>query len=190
MACASCKKKRKSPSLLQGVQGSRLFGAGDISVLQEGNRHRFTAADWPADKHKLIIFVPEAFTPVCETELGALNAWYDAFQKLDCELYAASTDPIVRMEDWIGTEPLLSNPKYRILSSYLLPMQLGLLEDGRAKRSSVFVTRDGEVVKMEHFDKVGRSMAELHRMLHGYTTDSYCAEGWTSPEDGFLEAPE
>jgi alkyl hydroperoxide reductase subunit AhpC len=189
MACASCDRNKKpTVSLTQNSDKVKLFGAGDVIVLQGGQRHKLTAEDWPNDKHKLIVFIPEAFTPVCATELGALNGWYDVFQELGCELMAACVDSPDRLQAWLDEEPQLADARYKMLSSYLLPLQLGVLDNGRAKRASVFVMKDGQVVKQEHFDKVGRSLAELHRMLYGYSTDSYCAEGWTSHENGFLEA--
>jgi hypothetical protein len=51
------------------------------------------------------------------------------------------------------------------------------------------MTTDGQVVKQEHFTNVGRSFAELHRTMYAHSTGNYCGEGWTSPEDGFLETP-
>lgn len=162
------------------------FSSNDITVVVDNSIRKFEANDWSNDNHKLLIFIPQAFTPVCQTELGAMNDWYDEFAKLGCELIAVCTDPAGMLLDWQRAELALNNPKYKTFSSYLLPNRLGLLDTGRSKRASVFITKDGEVVKQEHFNKVGRSFAELHRMLYGYTTDSYCSEGWISPGDGFL----
>lgn len=162
------------------------FNAKDIWVVEDGSMHPFIEADWSNDRHKLLVFIPETFTPVCQTELGAINDWIKPFDELNCDIIAAGTDSANSFSDWYNEEPLLANPKFKTFASYLLPGQLGLLDGGRVKRASVFVTAEGEVVKQEHFKKVGRSFAELHRMLYGYVQDSYCAEGWKSPVDGFL----
>lgn len=188
MACSSCTKNRKSVN--EGIVTSYLkphpLRATDIAVIDSGEIRKFEPSDWSNSNHKLLIIIPEAFTPVCQTELGSLNKWVEKFQDLGCEIIAVSSDPVLRLKEWFESEQALANPSYKIFSSYLLPSRLGLMENGRPKRSSVFIMSDGEVVKQEHFSKVGRSFAELHRMLYGYTTDSYCAEGWQSPEDGFL----
>lgn len=187
MACASCEKRAgQVHTLSESVPSDWPLNANDLLVVDHNEVRQYNAEDWPADKHKLIIFFPETFTPVCQSELGALNQWVDAFAELNCVLIAACSDPALAIKDWYEQEPLLNDLHCLTFASYLLPARLGLVENGRAKRSSVFVMADGSIVKQEHFHKVGRSFAELHRMLYGYTTDSYCAEGWTSPADGFL----
>lgn len=195
MGCASCAQNKgdHGPQVRVVTNNQQPYPlmANDIKVVENNEIARLNRDEsWNRDKHILLIFIPETFTPVCETELGAINKWYDAFQELDCEIIAAGTDQAGSFVDWYSQEPLLANPRFRTFSSYLLPSRLGIIENGRVKRASVFITKDGEVVKQEHFNKVGRSFAELHRMMYGYTTDSYCAEGWKSPEDGFLEKAE
>lgn len=195
MACASCQKRKKyNQESLNKVQATVsdpfIFNATDIQVYHQGETHRFIAEDWNNDKHKLILFFPKTFTPVCQTEMGALNKWLPEFEKLNCEVYGATADPIHLVQSWYESDEALQDTEYKVLSSYQLPSKLGLMSNGTVKRSSVFVMNDGEIVKQEHFEKVGRSIAELHRMLFGYSTDSYCAEGWQNPGDGFLTPPE
>lgn len=190
MACTKCKQKQQSLKTISSDSLEYPFMADDITMLEGDEIRPMQPQDWPAYKHVLLVLIPEAFTPVCTTELGALNQWYDEFQKLECELIALSTDHVGRLTDWISDEDTLTEPKYMLLSSYLLPARLGLIANGKTKRASVFLMQDGEVVKQEHFEKVGRSFAELHRMLYGFTTGSYCAEGWQSPADGFLNKRE
>jgi peroxiredoxin (alkyl hydroperoxide reductase subunit C) len=158
----------------------------DIQVIENGHTRPLNAKDWSPATHKLLIFIPEAFTPVCKSELGAMNEWYDRFQELGCELIAAGVDAPARMLDWFDTEELIANPRYRTFSTYQLPLALNILENGRSKRAGVFIAKDGEIVKQEYPSKVGRSFAELHRMVWAYTTGSYCAEGWESPADRLL----
>lgn len=187
MACASCaRRKRKGGYTNPEMMDQPPMGATDIMVLDNGNVRKINSKDWPEDRHKLILFFPETFTPVCTTEMGAINDWIEKFNELGVDVYGATADPIHAVKDWYEEEEALANPKYKVLSSYILPTRLNIMNNGRAKRASVFVTTEGEVVVQEHFMKVGRSLKELHRTFYGYTTDSYCAEGWEDPSDGFL----
>lgn len=188
MACASCmRKKQKEGAYVQlKMVDDPPFAASDIMVYDQGEVRKFVSNDWNKDRHKLILFFPETYTPVCETELGALNDWLEPFDKLGVDVFAATTDPIHSVKDWFESDELLQSAKFKVLSSYLLPARLGILNSGRAKRASVFVGTDGDTIIQEHFLKVGRSLKELHRTFFAFTTDSYCGEGWTDPSDGFL----
>ena len=196
MACASCMKSKRyrEDSLnktLVSPSDPNIFNATDIRVYNPNTSEitKFSSEDWNNDRHKLILFFPKTFTPVCETEMGAVNQWLPYFEELNCDVYGATADPAHLVKEWFEGDDLLKDAKFKVLSSYLMPARLGLMDNGVVKRSSVFIMQDGEIVKQEHFNKVGRSLAELHRMLYGYSTDSYCAEGWQSPADGFLTPP-
>ena len=188
MSCTSCGKDKTATAMNTMIDGQNKypFKANDIQVVENGEIRRFDSNDWDNDKHKLIIFVPKAFTPVCATELGAMNKWYDEFQMLGCDLIASCTDPATMLLDWLNTEDALKDPKYKFFSSYVLPQRLSLIKDGLNMRASVFITNEGDVIIQQHFMTVGRSFKELHRQLYGYTTGSLCAEGWTDPSEGFL----
>lgn len=191
MACASCNQNKKyRQASLNKIAVTKndpyILNATDMRVYFDNEVHNFTADDWDNEKHKLLLFFPETNTPVCATEMGALSKWLDKFSELNCDVYGATADPAHLVQSWYQSDDLLKDANYKVISSYLLPTRLGVMENGRAKRSSVFIMNNGEIVKQEHFHKVGRSLAELHRMLYGYTTDSYCAEGWQDPSDGFL----
>lgn len=189
MGCAACAKKH---SYTDGYVNKRAnsfppYNSNDISVYYEGIIRPFSSSDWNLDRNKLLLFYPETNTPVCESEMGAINDWVDKFDELDCDIYSVTTDHIGLVKQWHEDEESIKNPRYRALSSYLLPSRIGILNGNRSKRASVIITKDNDVIVQEHFMKVGRSLTELHRNLFGYTADSYCAEGWESPEDGFLE---
>lgn len=187
MACASCaRRKRKGGYTNPEAMDQPPMGANDVMVLDKGEVRKLNSNDWPEDRHKLILFFPETFTPVCQTELGALNNWVQAFNELGVDVYGATADPIHAVKDWYDEEEALANPQYKVLSSYILPTRLSIMNNGRVKRASVFITKDDEVIIQEHFMKVGRSIAELHRTFYAFTTDSYCGENWRDPSDGFL----
>src|SRR5687767_11030658 len=112
MSCSSC-ERQKPVNLASVPDGASLLGVTNIQVIEGNEVHRIAHEDWPPDKHKLLIFVPEAFTPVCASELGAMNAWHEHFQGLGCELIAACVDSPARLLDWFNTEELIADPRYR-----------------------------------------------------------------------------
>lgn len=178
----------------QGLYGYPL-SATDLKVVRRrpGNAARvhdfMPAGHWPANKNKLVIFFPEAFTPVCQSELGELVDWVEHFEALDFHVVAASTDAPETIAEWFNTEEKLRSANYPIFSSRILPEKLGItLQNGRAKRASVFLTDNGEIIRNEHFFKVGRSMAELHRMAWGFTKSEYHADSWENPNIGKCNA--
>ena len=187
MACSTCANSSKA---IQHSTNSSLnsppYKADDIFVLEDNKIRRFNSSDWSKNRHKLLLFFPETFTPVCGSEMGSLNKWIPSFTSQDCDVFAVTTDPIHAVQDWYENEEALKDPNYRVLSSYLLTSRLGVMRNGKAKRSNVFISNTGEVVIQEYPSKVGRSFEELHRMIYAYNTGSFCAENWKSPEDGFL----
>lgn len=190
MACASCGRNKKGNGYIEPkALDVPPFNANDIQIFDAltGETRRYTEDDFPSDRHRLFLFFPETFTPVCTTEMGNLNQWVDAFAELGIDVYGATTDPIHAVKDWYNQEEALKDSKYKVISTYMLPSRLGVTSGGRAKRASVFMMKNGDVVIQEHFMKVGRSLKELHRMAYGYVQDSYCAEGWEDPSDGFLD---
>jgi alkyl hydroperoxide reductase subunit AhpC len=93
--------------------------------------------------HKLPIFIPEAFTPVCASELGAISKWHGELQTLGCELIAACVDSPSRLLDWFDSEPQLQERQYKTFHSYQLTLKLNLLENGWSKRISVLIAKNG-----------------------------------------------
>lgn len=187
MACKTCAKhKRGGGYIVPEAMDHPPLGAADVMVYSGGEVQKLSKEDWNEDRHKLILFFPETFTPVCTTEMGAINDWVQAFDELGVDVFGATADPIHAVKDWYESEELLANPNYKVLSSYILPTRLNIMNNGRVKRASVFITKTGDVIVQEHFLKVGRSLKELHRTMFAYTTDSYCGEGWEDPSDGFL----
>lgn len=163
------------------------LSSNDIQVIDGDEVRKFQASDWLGERHKLLIWLPDGERIVCSTELGAMDKWYDKFAELNCELILCSSDNAHAMLDWFKSESSLADRPFKAFSSYLMANRLGLVENGSVKRSSVFIMNDGEIVRIGHFDKVGRSLQELHRQMWGYSTSSYCAENWQNPSDGFLE---
>jgi alkyl hydroperoxide reductase subunit AhpC len=187
MACASCGKNKTQGYSQPGALTNPPFNASDIHLLENNNIRKFSQNDWSNTSHKLLLFFPEIFTPVCTTEMGALPKWIEHFKSQNTDVFAVTTDNINAVQDWYNTEPALSDVNYPVLSSYILTTRLNLIHQGRAKRASVFISKDGEVVIHEYPMKVGRNIAELHRMIYAYNTGSFCGEGWEDISDGFLD---
>jgi alkyl hydroperoxide reductase subunit AhpC len=188
MSCSNCGNQPKAMGYYKPLAlETPPFNAADLMVLDENREIRkLTSDDWSKDRHKLILFFPETNTPVCTSELGALNDYIEAFDQYGVDVFTATTDNINQIKDWYESEETLSVTNYKTISSYLLPTRLNIMNNGRVKRASVFIFNDGDVVIQESPLKVGRSLKELLRIAYARSTDSFCAEGWSDIEDGFL----
>lgn len=191
MACPSCEKKQQQKQSVGYHRLSALsfppLNSTDIELYDGTEVRALQEKDWSRNRHKLLLFYPETFTPVCKSEMGALNDWLPFFDEQDCDVFSITADPIELVKDFYDQEETLKGSKYPALSSLILPTRLGIMNGDRVKRASVFITKEGEVLVQEHFMKVGRSLKELHRTIHAYNKDSYCGEGWNDPSDGFLD---
>lgn len=187
MVCATCDQKHYESGYFHQQEISYPpFNAGDIWVYDGAERRKLTPSEWNNGKNKVLIFYPEVFTPVCATEMGALKDWVGKFAELNTEIYSFTTDPISAVEDWYNSNDLLEGLNYKAASSFMLPYRLGIMNGSRAKRATVYMMANGDMIIQEHFMKVGRSIKEIHRNIFAYNTGSYCAEGWQGEEDGFI----
>src|SRR5688500_5328506 len=67
-----------------------------------GTRSRTSLADY-RDRWLTLVFYPRDFSLVCPTELTALSARIEEFQRHGCDLLAVSTDSLESHERWINT---------------------------------------------------------------------------------------
>lgn len=187
MACVTCKKlkqKREVGYFRESALDFPPLNSADVMVYDGTESRALTHEDWSHDRHKLLLFYPETFTPVCESEMGAIEQWLQFFDEQNCDVYSVTADNINLVESFYKES--FQGANYLALSSLTLPTRLGIMNNGRVKRASVFITTAGEVLVQEHFMLVGRSLKELHRTIYAYNTGSYCGEGWQDPSDGFL----
>ena len=100
-------------------------------------------------KWTVICFYPADFTFVCPTEIAAMNAKYDEFQKLNTEILAVSVDSKYSHKRFVETEPLLKDLKLTIASdaNQEVSRAFGVLveEDGVALRGRFCLTLTGFV---------------------------------------------
>lgn len=139
------------------------------------------------DKWTVICFYPADFTFVCPTEIAAMNAHYDEFQKLGVEILAVSVDSKFSHKRFAETEPLLEGLKLTVGADTTQDVSraFGVLveEDGVALRGRFLFNPDGVCVAQEvQADSVGRNVKEFLRQVqawqHASKTGEVCPAGW------------
>lgn len=115
----------------------------------------------------LLFFYPADFTFVCPTELADLAKHCSEFQKLNCQIYAVSTDTVYTHKVWLETEKLLKDVKFPMLSDHSgkLSQELAILDgNGMSQRAAYIIDPKGVLRAMQVVsDNIGRNAAELLR---------------------------
>jgi peroxiredoxin (alkyl hydroperoxide reductase subunit C) len=139
------------------------------------------------DKWTVICFYPADFTFVCPTEIAAMNAHYDEFQKLGVEILAVSVDSKFSHKRFVETEPILKGLKLMMGAdnNQEVSRAFGVLieEEGVALRGRFLFNPDGVCVAQEvQADSVGRNVNEFLRQVqawqHASKTGEVCPAGW------------
>jgi peroxiredoxin (alkyl hydroperoxide reductase subunit C) len=138
-------------------------------------------------KWTVICFYPADFTFVCPTEIAAMNAKYDEFQKLGVEILAVSTDTKFSHKRFVETEPILKGLKLTLGAdgNQEVSRAFGVLieEEGVALRGRFLFNPDGICVAQEvQADSVGRNVNEFLRQVEAWQyatkTGEVCPAGW------------
>ncbi|MGB6327358.1 MAG: peroxiredoxin [Halarcobacter sp.] len=138
-------------------------------------------------KWAVVCFYPADFTFVCPTEIAAMNAHYDQFQKLGVEILAISTDTKFSHKRFVETEPLLEGLQLTIGADTTTTVSedFGVLieEEGMALRGRFLFNPEGVCVAQEvQAPMVGRNVNEFLRQVqawqHATTTGEVCPAGW------------
>ena len=138
-------------------------------------------------KWAVVCFYPADFTFVCPTEIAAMNAHYDEFQKLGVEILAVSTDTKFSHKRFVETEPILAGLKLTIGadSTTEVSEKFGVLieEEGMALRGRFLFNPEGVCVAQEvQAPMVGRNVHEFLRQVkawkHATETGEVCPAGW------------
>jgi NADH-dependent peroxiredoxin subunit C len=166
----------------------RLMPAFKMDAFDSSTGHfKTVSSDDYKDKWTVICFYPADFTFVCPTEIAAMNAHYDEFQKLGVEILAVSVDSKFSHKRFVETEPLLKNLKLTIGADAAMETakSFGVLieEEGVALRGRFLFTPDGICVAQEvQADAVGRNVNEFLRQVqawqHALKTGEVCPAGW------------
>ncbi len=138
-------------------------------------------------KWHVVCFYPADFTFVCPTEIAAMNAMYDEFQKRGVEILAVSTDTKFSHKRFVETEPLLeglkltigADPKGDVSRAFGVMIE----EEGIALRGRFLINPEGVVVAQEvQAPSVGRNVNEFLRQVdawqHATKTGEVCPAGW------------
>ena len=135
----------------------------------------------------VIFFYPADFTFVCPTEIAAMNAKYDEFQKMGVEILAVSVDSKFSHKRFLETEPILKGLRLTIGADTTQEVSelFGVLieEEGVALRGRFLFNPDGICVAQEvQADSVGRNVNEFIRQVeawqHATKTGEVCPAGW------------
>ena len=138
-------------------------------------------------KWTVVCFYPADFTFVCPTEIAAMNAHYEDFQKLNTEILAVSVDSKYSHKRFHETEPILKDLVLTIGAdnNQEVSRAFGVLveEEGVALRGRFLFTPDGLCVAQEvQADSVGRNVNEFLRQVeawqHATEHNVVCPAGW------------
>lgn len=150
-----------------------------------GHFTQVSSADYMG-KWAVVCFYPADFTFVCPTEIAAMNAKYDDFQRMGVEILAVSVDSKFSHKRFVETEPILKGLKLTIAADTTQEVSemFGVLieEEGVALRRFLF-NPDGICVAQEvQADSVGRNVNEFIRQVeawqHATRTGEVCPAGW------------
>ena len=122
-------------------------------------------------KWTLFFFYPADFTFVCPTELEDLQEKYQEFKKVNCEIYAISTDTHFAHKTWHDISENISKIEYPMIGdpTHSLTYDFDVFDenDGLAQRGSFIIDPEGKIVVYEvNAGNVGRNADELLRRLH------------------------
>jgi len=138
-------------------------------------------------KWHVVCFYPADFTFVCPTELAAMNAKADEFEKMGVEILAVSTDTKFSHKRFVETEPLLKDFKLTIgadsTGEVSRAFGVYLEDEGVALRGRFLIDPHGVCVAQEvQAPSVGRNVNEFLRQVeawqHAEKTGEVCPANW------------
>jgi peroxiredoxin (alkyl hydroperoxide reductase subunit C) len=157
----------------------------------DGRGHDLTVnlADY-GGRWLILFFYPHDFTFVCPTEITALSVHYDEFHRLDADILGVSTDSPHVHRAWLKTPvdagglgplryPLASDWTHQVSRAYGIYFP----DEGAAFRG-LFIIDPSGVVQYEvvHNMNVGRSIAEVQRVLQALQAGGLCPVDWEPGE--------
>ena len=137
-------------------------------------------------KWVLLFFYPLDFTFVCPTELYALGAMKDQFEKANCQILGASIDSVFSHQAWAKEDEKIGKLGFPILSDLTkdISFDYGVLhDDGMSLRGSFLIDPDGILQSMTVNNlPVGRNPEEIFRTLKAFQTGDLCPVNWSEGE--------
>ncbi len=138
-------------------------------------------------KWMVMFWWPKDFTFVCPTEIAEFNKAYEEFVDRDTVLFGASTDSEYVHLAWRKDHEDLRDLRFPMIAdtSKSLAEELGILEQAEkiAYRVTHIVDPQGAIRWASAYDlSVGRSVAEVLRVLDALQTDELCPCNWQKGE--------
>lgn len=136
-----------------------------------------------AGKWICLYFYPLDFTFVCPTEIKAFSDAVPDFEDRDAVVLGGSCDSAFSHLGWTQAKEELKNLKHPLIADYKkeLSSALGILdhEKGVSQRATFLIDPEGIVRFVYVTDlSVGRSPAEVLRVLDALQTDELCPCNW------------
>jgi peroxiredoxin (alkyl hydroperoxide reductase subunit C) len=121
-------------------------------------------------KWSVLIFMPAAFTFNCPTEVEDAADNYEAFQKLEAEVYIVTTDTHFSHKVWHETSPAVGKARFPLVGdpTHTLTNAFGvhIPEEGLALRGTFVINPEGVIKTAEvHSNEIARDVKETLRKL-------------------------
>ena len=121
----------------------------------------------------LVVFLPLAFSVVCDDELAQLNDWHDVAASAGVEIVVISVDSMATLRAWSET----AGVRFSLLSDFWphgkVAQEFGVFldEKGFARRASFLIGKDGHVRDViESPLGEGRRFADYERAIIALTS--------------------
>jgi alkyl hydroperoxide reductase subunit AhpC len=139
--------------------------------------------DWAGDSWVVLFSHPKNFTPVCTTELGALESVKNEFDKREVKILGLSVDPVEDHKKWSQdildvtghkpSYPLIGDKELSVSKLYgMLPTSLGNSSEGRTAvdnqtvRNAYIVGPDKKIKLILSYPMAtGRNFDEILRVI-------------------------
>ncbi len=117
---------------------------------KDGAFEEISLADNIGKKKTVLIFIPAAFSSICQDELCSISAGLDQYAALGAEVLGISVDNPFALEVWgnmanIGF-PLLSDANKEVIAAYDIVCDDFIGYKGVAKRSAFVIDEEGTVI--------------------------------------------
>lgn len=162
------------------------------ALFPDGSFKPISSSDYKG-KYTVLFFYPLDFTFVCPTEIIAFSDRFEEFQKINCNVIAASVDSVYthlawterpRNEGGLGKMkiPIISDLTKQISRDYGVLIEDG--EDAGVALRGLFIISDKGILRYAGINDlpVGRSVDEILRLVQAFqkhdVDGSVCPEGW------------
>jgi peroxiredoxin (alkyl hydroperoxide reductase subunit C) len=159
------------------------FSTAAVVSLEPGREFTTLTGDSFPGKWKVYFFWPKDFTFVCPTEIAGFGALDRDFRDRDAQLLGVSTDNEFVHLAWRKAHPDLRDLPFPMIADLRRELSegTGVLDRaaGVARRATFIVDPQGIIrFAMVTDMNVGRSPAEVLRVLDALQTDELCPCNW------------